>query len=205
MSRRPSFPTIAFVALLAGGLDSVSPSFADTPPEVTNKVEIRKEVTNGFVHPGIGLTKEILENARAQVMAGREPWLSGFRRMAADPNSAESVPCRNQSTKDPSKPDSEAFDNRGMVGRLQVDADRAYRQALMYWFTGKDVHRANALRIIRTWSKLDPNKCKSFPEDHIHASYPVQTLVRAAELVRCTSASGAAPSFLRIGTTTPSA
>ncbi|MBN8456743.1 MAG: putative Ig domain-containing protein [Verrucomicrobia bacterium] len=161
---------------------------ADAAPEPSPKVAIRGTTVSGFVHPGIGLTKEKLENARAQVIAKRDPWFSAYQKLAAHPNSAEKVSCRNQSTKDPSKPDSDTFDSRGMEARLKGDADKAMRQALMYWFTAKQCHRANAMNIIRTWAKLDPKKFKSFSEDHIHASYPVQTLVAAAELMRYTEA-----------------
>lgn len=157
-------------------------------PEANAKVEIRETITGGFKHPGIGLTKGILENARTQVIAKREPWHSAYQKLAAHPNSAEKVSCRNQSTKDPSKPDSDTFDSRGMEARLKGDADKALRQALMYYFTGRETHRANAMNIIRTWSKLDPKKFRSFPEDHIHASYPVQNLIIAAELMRYTTA-----------------
>lgn len=159
---------------------------ADLAPEPSIQVAIRGTTVSGFVHPGIGLTKENLENARAQVIAKRDPWFSAYQKLAAHPNSAEKASCRNQSTKDPSKPDSDTFDSRGMEARLKGDADKAMRQALMYWFTAKPCHRANAMNIIRTWAKLDPKKFKSFPEDHIHASYPVQTLIAAAELMRYT-------------------
>ena len=162
---------------------------ADSTPEASAKVEIHSCEVQGFTHPGIGLTKKTLENARAQVRAKREPWFSGFNKIAANPNSAEKVSCRNQSRNDPSKPDSDALDSRGMVARLAQDSDKAYRQALMYIFTGKENYRANALNIIRVWSKMDPSKFKSFPEDHIHASYPIQNLIRAAELMRYTSSS----------------
>ena len=160
----------------------------DAPPMVNTKVEIHSGVVQGFTHPGIGFTKRVLENARSQVIAKREPWYSAYQKLAAHPNSAEKVSCRNQSTKDPSKPDSDTFDSRGMEARLKGDADKALRQALMYCFTAKQCHRANAMNIIRTWAKLDPKKFKSFPEDHIHASYPVQNLIVAAELMRYSAA-----------------
>lgn len=78
------------------------PSFgADSRPaplvEATDRVQIRETVANGFVHSGIGLTRAILENARAQVLARREPWYSGFRKLAASPNAVRTVSCRNQS------------------------------------------------------------------------------------------------------------
>ena len=32
-------------------------------------VEINETVTNGFTHPGVGVTKSVLENMRTQVLA----------------------------------------------------------------------------------------------------------------------------------------
>lgn len=160
---------------------------AQDVPEPSEEVTIQQVVTDGFVHPGIGLTKDMLENARAQIMAKRDPWYSGYLHMAAHPNSAESISIRNRSSKDPSRPASDTFDSRGMVGILMGDADKALRQSLMYYFTGKEIYRANAMEILRIWSKMDPNKFHSFSEDHIHACYPVQNLIRAAELMRYTS------------------
>lgn len=175
------FAIFLFVLLLL----SDALSSGQTPsPEVNEGVTLRSETVRGFIHPGIGFTRDVLENARKQVIARREPWWSSYQKFASHPHSAEQVSCRNQSTTDPSKPDSDAFQNRGMIGRLRPDADKALRQALMYWFTGKECHRANAMNIIRTWSKMDPAKYKSFPEDHIHAAYPAQNLMMAAEISR---------------------
>src|SRR5690606_7802353 len=100
-------------------------------PEANTKVTIRGGVTQGFVHPGIAFTSEALENARNQVIAKREPWWSAYSKLAAHPNSAEVVSCRNQSKTNPSEPDSDTFASRGMEARLKGDADKALRQALM--------------------------------------------------------------------------
>lgn len=158
-----------------------------TSAEAAAQVRILGTVTNGFVHPGIGMTREILEDARAQVLAGRDPWISAFRKLAAHPNSSKKVSCRNQSPTDATRPELDAFDNKGVEMRLKQDGDKALRQALMYWFTGDQAHRANAMKIIRVWSKMDPSKCKAYSEVYIHASYPVKDLIMAAELMRYTS------------------
>lgn len=171
---------------------AVLPSFgADSRPapvvEATDRVQIQETIANAFVHPGIGLTRAILENARAQVLAQREPWYSGFRKLAANPNSSRTVSCRNQSPTDPSRPDLDAFDSKSVEGRLKQDGDKAFRQALMYYFTGDEVYRANAMKIIRVWSKMNPDKFKAYSEVYIHGSYPVKDLIMAAELMRYTT------------------
>ena len=175
--------------LLGLVLWGVVSAVADSGVEATDRVQINEAVTDGFIHPGIGLTKGILDRARAQVLAKREPWFSGFNKLAAHPSSAKTITCRNQSQKNPSKPDDDAFNSRSTLRRLQGDADKAYRQALMYYFTGELVYRANAMNIIRVWSEMDPDKYDSFNASHIHAPYAVKDLVMAAELMRYTDCS----------------
>ena len=155
-------------------------------PKPSAKVEIQQLVVNGFRHPGIGLSKEILENARAQILERREPWHSGFQRLAAHPSSSKFVSCRAEAGKNTGKPEVDAFDSRSIEGRLKQDAEKAKHQALMYLFTGDEVFRANAMHIVRVWSKMDPLKYRNYREAHIHASYPVQDLILAAELLRYT-------------------
>jgi hypothetical protein len=176
-------------ALLAGLVPRPAVAADDAPAvEATDKAKIHKTEINGFVHPGIGLTKEMLEDDRAQVLAKREPWYSGFQKFAANPRSAKTVSSRNQSKEDPTRPEVDAFDNASVEGRLKVDSDTALRQALMYWFTGDPVYRANALRIVRLWSKMDPAKFKAYHEVYIHCSFAFKDMILVAELLRAMDA-----------------
>lgn len=154
--------------------------------EVTDRVQIKETVTDGFVHPGIGLTKGMLEGARAQLLTKREPWYSGFQKMAAHGASAKTVEIINQDREDPTRPIDVAFNNRDIMKRLEYDSEKAWRQALMYFFTGDMAHRANAMTIIRLWSQLDPDTFETFHSSHIHTPYPVKDLVMTAELMRYT-------------------
>ncbi|MBV8781213.1 MAG: hypothetical protein JO353_07430, partial [Phycisphaerae bacterium] len=182
--------TILLVATYAIAFTNQCVGAADQQTEAAPRelVHINATVSNGFLHPGIGLTAPILENARKQVLARREPWYSGYQALAADPNSAKSITLANESRSDPSKPAVDAFDSRAVCDKLQRDAAKAKRQALMYFFTGDEVYRANALRIVHIWSQMDPKKYKFFPEANIHPSYPMQDLIVAAELLRYTAA-----------------
>ena len=157
---------------------------AQSPVEATNKASIKKTEVNGFVHPGIGLNKEILEDIRAQVLAKRDPWYSGYVKFASSSRSAKAPSIANQSKEDPTKPQVDVFDNKGVEGKLKVDSDIAVRQALMYWFTGEEVYRANAMRIVRLWSKMDPSKYKTYSEVYIHCSFAFKDMIMAAELLR---------------------
>jgi len=157
---------------------------AESPVEMTDKVQIHETVANGFVHPGIGLTKEMLVDVRAQVLAKRDPWYSGFLKFASSPRAAKNISSRNQSKEDPTKPEVDAFDNASVEGRLKVDSDTALRQVLMYWFTGDPAYRANAMRIVRLWSKMDPAKFKAYHEVYIHCSFAFKDMILVAELLR---------------------
>ena len=157
---------------------------ADSPVEATDKVQIHKTEANGFVHPGIGLNKEMLEDARAQVLAKRDPWYSGFVKLASSSRSSKNVPIANQSKQDPARPAMDAFENAAVEGRLKTDSDTALRQTLMYWFTGDETYRANAMRIVRLWSKMDPAKFKAYNEVYIHCSFAFKDLIMVAELLR---------------------
>ncbi len=166
-----SFPLIAFSA-------------ENRIPAVTEKVRIVPETRNGFVHPGLGITKEELENARRKVIEGREPWLSHWRDLARDPQAGRDVAPRNESRTRRGEPDSDAWDSKGMQSRLGVDGLVAYKQALMHFFTGDPVYRRNAMRIIRVWSKMDPAKFRPYADCHIHSGWPLHNLLQAAEILR---------------------
>jgi hypothetical protein len=180
-------PLLAIAAFLVV-VSHVTAAEPSPSVEVTEKARIHKTVVNGFVHPGIGLTKEMLKDTRAQVLAKREPWYSGFLKFAASPRAAKTVSSRNQSKEDPARPDVDAFDSGSVEGRLKVDSDTALRQALMYWFTGDPTYRANALRIVRLWSKMDPGKFKAYREVYIHCSFAFKDMILVAELLRAMDA-----------------
>lgn len=174
----------AACVFLAGSVSQTAAAVSESPVEVTDRVSIHQTMVNGFVHPGISLTKEMLEDLRAQVLAKRDPWYSGFVKLASSPRSAKTVSIRNQSKDDPARPEVDVFDNAGVEGRLKMDSDVALRQALMYWFTGDAAYRANALRIVRLWSKMDPDKFKAYREVYIHCSFAFKDMILVAELLR---------------------
>ncbi|WP_186327687.1 discoidin domain-containing protein [Paenibacillus xylanexedens] len=142
---------------------------------------------NGFKHPGIGLTKDILENMRTQVLAKQEPWYSYFNRMTDSPTASRNVTSSNQSSADPTKPGSVDFNSQSFNSKFIADSLKAYTQAIMYYVTGEDVYRANAMGIIRIWSQMDPAKYSYFTDSHIHTGIPLNRMVTAAEILRYTS------------------
>lgn len=179
---------LVLAAAVLGFTSVIHAADAGSPPipQPSDRVQINRTVVNGFVHPGIGLTKEILDNVRAQILAARDPWYSCYKDFAARPFSGRNVTARNQSKADPTRPDVDAFDSRSIQARAQQDAAKAYHQALMYFFTGDEVYRANAMAIIRIWSKMDPAKYKYYPDAHIHSTYQLREMLIAAELMQAT-------------------
>ncbi|MGG1555903.1 alginate lyase family protein, partial [Paenibacillus ferrarius] len=84
-------------------------------------------------------------------------------------------------------PSADYFNSQGIEGRFIADAVKAYAQAVMYYLTGDDVYRANAMMIIRVWEKMDPAKYAYYTDAHIHAGVPLNRMVMAAEILRYTS------------------
>ncbi|MDO3411930.1 putative Ig domain-containing protein [Saccharibacillus sp. CPCC 101409] len=145
---------------------------------------IREEVdAAGFIHPGIGLTKDVLENARTQVAEGKEPWASYFERMSQSPAAARSAASSNADPADSTRPKTDAVNSKGA---FVADGLKAYTQALMYVLSGDEVYRANALAIIRIWEQMDPAKYTYFADSHIHMGIPLNRMVVAAEILRYT-------------------
>lgn len=127
---------------------------------------------SGFTHPGVGVTKELLENLQTQLRAGEEPWKSYFEIMLLDTwfSGKDVMPSR----------DGGAFDNRQFI----TDSSRAYAQALLYFITGDNSYRKNAMRIIRAYEDIDPNSLEYFTDACIHTGIPTNKICIAAEILR---------------------
>ncbi|MRV70310.1 hypothetical protein GJ700_01060 [Duganella sp. FT92W] len=147
---------------------------------------------SGFKHPGVGLTKEMLENVRTQVLAQKEPWNTHFNAMLLSGNASKTVTSSNASGSDPTKPGSLAFSSQGFNSKFIADGQKAYTQALLYYITGDETYRANAMRIIRIWAQMDPAQYVYFVDSHIHTGIPLSRMVAAAEILRYTSCQTAA-------------
>lgn len=96
--------------------------------EVTDyQVEILETISdNGFVHPGVGLTKPILENMREQVLAKNEPWYSYFQAMTLSAEASRTVTSSNEDPNQPMKPASDAFNSTGIQAKFISDGLKAY-------------------------------------------------------------------------------
>lgn len=150
------------------------------PPEITRTVS-----DAGFAHPGVGVSADHLENMRAQVAAGVEPWASYEAAMRDTRYAALDFRAENaQPGTDTPKDD--AYASVSMRSMALRDGIGALTQALMYVTTGDDRHRANALHVLRTWSGLDPDAYAYFADAHIHTGVPLYYMLMAAEIIRAT-------------------
>ena len=173
--------------LIVASAAPVNPASAAPVSSEAYRVEVTESFSNGFTHPGVGLTKPVLENMRSQVLNGNEPWYSYYKAMMASAAAAKTVTSSNQSSTNPEAPASTAFNSQGFNQRFIQDGLKAYTQALMYYITGEELYRANAMHIIRIWSQMDPAQYVYFADAHIHTGIPLNRMVTAAEILRYSS------------------
>ncbi|WP_413674775.1 OmpL47-type beta-barrel domain-containing protein [Massilia cellulosiltytica] len=167
------------VAMAADPIDTMVTSYQ---PVISESID-----ANGFKHPGVGLTKEALETMRTQVLAKKEPWNTHFNMMLKSGKASRTVGISNVNGADPTQPRILGIDSQGANGLFINDALTAYTQAILYYVTGDDVYRANAMRIIRLYGKMDPSKYVYFVDSHIHTGIPLSRMTAAAEILRYTS------------------
>ena len=188
---RPRIVATIFSAVMMGLALLSSPAVAaDTiqtlatgyQPTINETVD-----TSGFKHPGIGLTKAILENMRTQVLAQKEPWNAHFNAMLLSSAASKTATSSNRSSADPTKPANYAFNSKAVNSLFIADGQKAYTQALLYLVTGDETYRGNALRILRIWAQMDPAQYAYFDDAHIHTGVPMYRMVSAAEILRYTS------------------
>lgn len=187
--RRPRTLGLAMAAVLllqTLGLpfnSTASPASAEEalPVTITESVDAA-----GFTHPGIGVSAASLRTASEMVRTGTEPWKSYYAAMTETPFAARDFRTSNAGTA-PDQPGTVAFNSQGVQGKLIRDAFGAYTQAVLYVVTGDPVYRENGLRVIRTWSNMDPSQYTYYPDAHIHSGVPLYRLVAAAEILRSTS------------------
>lgn len=196
-----SFRRLVWLAIAAGLVAGFVPlpqqvaQAADTIQTVATSYQPAINETidaSGFKHPGVGLTKEVLENARSQIRAQKEPWNTHFNQMLLSGAASLSPTIKNVNSADPSKPRYYGLNSQGVESIFITDALTAYTQAILYTITGNETYRANALRIIRLYEQMDPGQFTPYADSHIHTGIPLQRMVGAAEILRYTSYQSAA-------------
>ncbi|WP_019909125.1 discoidin domain-containing protein [Paenibacillus sp. HW567] len=164
------------------------------------EVQIQEIISeNGFIHPGVGLTKEILENVRTQVKVKQDPWYSYYLEMIASPSASLSASISNRSAADPTKPAVTRFDSRSTNDKMGSDAKIAYTQAILYVITGKVEYREKVMTILRLWEQMDPTKYAYFSDALIHTGHTTNRMATAAEIMRYSSTPASRPDLAWTG------
>lgn len=142
----------------------------------------------GFKHPAMGFTLEQLEYARQQVRADVEPYKTYYNTLTTVCCSYANInlqPTNRDATK-VDTPNTPNFNNGTGQTRIINDSQGALTQALLYYMTGQNDYRRNAMRILRTWSNMNPDGYAYFPDAHIHTGVPLFRMLLAAEIMRYT-------------------
>ncbi|WP_372661900.1 LamG-like jellyroll fold domain-containing protein [Cohnella sp.] len=143
-------------------------------------------------HPGIAMSLSDLDNMRDHVRAGNEPWNTAFLTFAADPASRPNPRILYEVGNDlfVNIRGPWAFtDENGVfwanpsdyVGtRANSDALVAFKQAIMWYITGDETYRSNAMYIIRAYSGIQ----SVFPHTSFRFATATYLLAAAAEIMR---------------------
>lgn len=165
------------VTLILVGCAAVDPPVPEASPE-SRSSSLTADGT--FVHPGVLVTHEQLEAARARLVADEEPTASAFDRMMASEYASlghtasprEVVECGPYSNPD--------------VGcsAERRDAMAAYTHALAWYFTKDARHARKSVQIMGAWSaRVTDHKGSNAP---LQAAWTASLWVKAGEVIRYT-------------------
>jgi hypothetical protein len=123
---------------------------ADATVDGASAVDAAPPSTGSFKHPGILFNAAQLAFVRDKIKAGAAPWKAVYDKMAASrwaaldwaPLPRAIVECGSGSN-----PNFGCSDER-------ADAEAAYTQALLYFFTGDEAHARKAAEILDGWAKV---------------------------------------------------
>ncbi|WP_307204969.1 LamG-like jellyroll fold domain-containing protein [Paenibacillus harenae] len=152
---------------------AISPLITSYKPQVVNAdVNASYTDSNGNTisatihHPGIAMSLADLDNMRDHVRVGEEPWNTAFNTFANGAQSSKTPPIYYQVGNDlfVNIPGPWAFtDANGVywsnpsdfVGtRANTDSLTAFKQAVMWYITGDETYRSNAMTIIRDYAAI---------------------------------------------------
>lgn len=174
--------------LLALAVVFLLPSLAMAEEKVTVKDDVKLLITeeNGFLHPGLSVNPYQLEKTRRELIKGNPQYLAYFDAMVATSAASPNFGSGNLKEGTLHEPNWTAYNAQWQNMTLSKDSFKAYTSAIMYYLTGQDCYRYNAIRLVRIWSNLNPEEFKYFNDVHIHMPVPMFYLVAAAEMVKYT-------------------
>ena len=199
---------------------------ATLPPTTTATTVAPQPNPSGFVHPGVLVDGSELDEIRAHVAAGDQPWAGVVDRMygsasstatAARPtsyrfSSLSYVPAPVRVIQASSSGNQSYLDAHGLreIGDVEHidDARAAYTQALLWNATGNRAHADKAIEIMNAWSstlteiKFDqPRRVDNggiiWVDGKLHAGWGASLFARSAEIIRYTDAGWSNPDIAR--------
>lgn len=197
-SPRPVQPTPAPTATTNPAPAPSTPA-PSTPAQPGGLPVLQRVVTNGFVHPGILNGTTNLEASRAAVLAGKSPQKPAFDKMKSSrfanlswtPHPVAYVGCGSYNVVD-----------EGCTAETD-DAQAAYTQALLWYYTGDQRYADKAKQILNAYSgTLKDHKfdTKVYKNGLLQAGWAGQTFTKAAELIRYSGAGWSASDVARFET-----
>jgi hypothetical protein len=142
----------------------------------------------GIKHPALGFTLEQLDYARLQTRADVEPYKTYYNILSTvccNYANINLLPTNRDATK-VDTPNTPNYNGSTAQTRMINDSQGALTQAILYYVTGRNEYRRNAMRILRTWSNMNPAGYAYFPDAHIHNGVPLFRMLAAAEIMRYT-------------------
>lgn len=133
-----------------------------------------------FPHPGLLNTIEELTFMREMVLAGEEPWRSGF---ASIPDFREHTPQPVAEYRDGPGHTRDRYDFN--MQQLVADAEAAYGSALQWFVTREDSHATKTLEILNAWAGT-LERIDTRDDGPLSTSYGWPAMIYAAEIMRST-------------------
>ncbi|UUZ80354.1 fibronectin type III domain-containing protein [Paenibacillus sp. P26] len=152
---------------------SISPLITSYKPQVVNS-DVNVSYTDGngntisgiLHHPGIAMTQAALDNMRDHVRAGDEPWNTAFNKFASDARSRKTPRIYYEGSyiwihiqgpwgfTDPNTGVYYSNPSDYVGTRANTDSETAFMQAIMWYITGDETYRSNAMTIIRDYEAI---------------------------------------------------
>ncbi|MGO4731151.1 AbfB domain-containing protein [Paenibacillus sp. 2KB_22] len=167
--------------------DTINALLTNNVPNITETKIVSGNLT--FTHPGIGVSKAMLDNVQSHVRAGDEPWASAFVQFSSygktqkKPNPLRIVLGDTEPYEIPSGGNPSAGLN--IIKNMAQDADTAYAQYIMWYVTGDESYRKNSIYIIRRW--MQATSIGSIYDEQIRVSLAVFKFAMVADLLRSSS------------------
>lgn len=193
------------VEVESGQISPPALPLSDTTASGNSAVQFGK---NGFVHPGILVSKQQLDFVKAKIANNEQPWRQAYE-------TARSNFLGNTSRLPTPVPEVKCSQGQEFITKypqagcepLRDQANAAYTQALLWYYSGEQRYADSAIRIINAWATThkktwfdqprvvngalvygDPGDNQSLPQGYsgglLLNAWATQSMTRAAEILR---------------------